>query len=345
MASVTYRKSKSRRTTRKQSNRRIKSILSLQTSIPTVALMFLTMADHAHPQIWNTFLHKHQHKFDVFCHPYLPFSKKDRIPDGAHVIQKNPRSFLNGHVIPNRVPTRWGHLVNAYYALLQTAYRQAPRAIRFVYLSDTCVPVIPPDEVYRRLLADQNATFIDSPRPHENADRYHQEKSRIDRRPVAPRLKKVGIRRVDFFKHGGWFAPCRRDAQRLLAHRDAFNALNYVSAGDEHILSILKRRKYDSDVCLQQRPITYVYWDLNRKLKWQEQKMRLWHEHDSETDPKQQAKLMKEIQLCRHAYMHPEEWKTLVTKTDVNTFQRSGCLFARKIMPGCNITLLRKAIE
>ena len=332
----------SHRSTKKRPTARTPDTRS--SSSPTVALLFLTKADHAHPDLWRAYLKGNEHRFRVFSHPYLPSSPKDPTPDGVRVLGQHRESFLHGTNVAHRARTQWGHLVNAYYALLDHAYKHAPEAVRFVFLSDTCVPVTTADEAYAALVQEPETTWMDAPRPKDEANRYDHPRSKVDRKPVAPKLRRAGIDRKHFFKHSGWFAPCRADVERLLAHRDAFQALNFVSAGDEHILSILKRASYARASRLRNRPTTYVHWDLARKHKWLTQKPRLWRAHDAETDPTKRKALWDEIQRCRHAVMHPQEWTTTVTKTNVHTFRRRGCLFARKVVAGCNVDAIRAVV-
>lgn len=311
---------------------------------PTIALLFLTKADHAHPDLWRAYLKGHDHRFRVFCHPYLPSSPKDPTPDGVRVLGQHRESFLHGTNVAHRARTQWGHLVNAYYALLDHAYKHAPEAVRFVFLSDTCVPVTTTDEAYAALVQEPETTWMDAPRPKDEADRYDHPRSKVDRKPVAPKLRRAGIDRKHFFKHSGWFAPCRADAERLLAHRDAFQALNFVSAGDEHILSILQRRRYARVSRLRKRPTTYVHWDIARKQKWLRTKRWIWRQHDTATDPEKRKMWADEIELCRHAVFHPTEWKDRITTHDLDTFRAGGCLFARKVVAGCDVDAIRAVV-
>jgi hypothetical protein len=69
-----------------------------------VALMFLTMGDHAQPDIWKAFLSGHTHQFNIYCHPYFPKANDTIRPDGASLITQT--SFLYNHVIPKRAHTR-----------------------------------------------------------------------------------------------------------------------------------------------------------------------------------------------------------------------------------------------
>ena len=77
------------------------------------------------------------------------------------------------------------------------------------------------------------------------------------------------ILKSHFFKHSGWFSPNRDAAGKLLQHKDAFQALNMTSAGDEHILSILKRDAYKSNTPLTNQQVTYVTWNESQKQEWE----------------------------------------------------------------------------
>ena len=273
-----------------------------------------------------------------------PQNRGDPRPDGAQVIYKHPHSFLNGHVIPHRARTKWGHLVNAYYTLLKTAYEAVPTAVRFVFLSNTCIPVRTAKEAYSFLTAKSDTTFMDSPRPTDDHARFYKKFSKLDHKPVEPRLRKAGVLPDQFFKHSGWFAPCRADAAKLLQCHEAFDALNNVYAGDEHILSILRRPQFAKTTHLIHHPITYVEWDKEGQQLWTATKSDLWERFERETTLKGKQAIHKQILLWNHqgrVYCHPRTWTKQLTNKDIATFRNSGCVFARKIEKTCNTRLLR----
>lgn len=309
---------------------------------PTVALLFLTMGDHHHPDLWRAFLQNNRHRYHVFCHPYLPTGSRDKTPDGAAAIA--PSSFLHGRVIKRRAHTQWGHLVNAYHALFRAAYDAVPKScVRFVLLSDQCVPLVSGDAAYRTLVREPGVTWMDAPRPTDDTDRYDGKSKRIDGKPVAPRLRRAQVDRTHFFKHSGWFAPCRTDVARLLRFPDAFRALHYVSAGDEHVLSILKRPACGSGATLKHRPVTYAEWDYDGNAAWVQQEHAMWVQHDAATDAKVRARIRKRIVAYRQEgrkYWHPRAWTEVVTPEDVAMTRGTGCLFVRKIAPSCDVTAL-----
>jgi hypothetical protein len=282
-----------------------------------VALLFLTMGDHAQPKIWNDFVARHSHQFNIYCHPYLPASNDLTTPDGMQLIAQT--SFLYDHVIRQRAYTQWGYLTNVYYELLAAAIK-IPDNKRFVFLSDTCVPIKGPDEIYAELMQRLDETFMDTPRAWQDKQRYR---------------KRLGIERKHFFKHSGWFALCQADARKLVQSKKWFSALNTIQAGDEHILSILNQY---STSTLVHRPITYVRWDTDRHDLFRSGK--LHRAHQDECDPQKIKQIGAELEKCKKANRHPVAWETRVTNTDLLEFLQSGCLFARKILPGCDVEVL-----
>jgi hypothetical protein len=112
-----------------------------------------------------------------------------------------------------------------------------------------------------------------------------------------------GIGRKHFVKHSGWFSPNRRDAQRLLRHKDACEAFNMISAGDEHILSILHRPSYKTTSTIRNHRITYVEWD---DVKMKQCKALLDKEDDAFwTDYDRHPQYMKTRKILKEANMHP----------------------------------------
>lgn len=292
---------------------------------PKVALMFLTKNKHAQPKIWDKFFKGNEDKFDVF----------------THTSQRNSKTspFLKKNIVKN-VRTEWGHLINAYHILLETAYKESKNAIRFVYLSDSCVPIMSGEDAYIQLIKSPGKTFVDMPRPDEDSKRYFK-KSNLDGKPNNIRFEKVGILQKHFFKHSGWFALCKADAKILLSNRSAFLAMNHIRGGDEHILSILKRNVKNS---LLNRPITYVDWNLKEQTKWKKDYEKLWKAFDS--SKKDEDKLRLKTKITKHIkdgrrFWHPKTFFE-VDKKDIEKFKKSGCVFARKIDSSCDVSLIMK---
>ena len=198
-----------------------------------IALLFLTIDNHNKSAIWNNFL-KNTNYFNIYCHPKYP----NKVTD----------SFLKDNIIPELAETAWGELVLAYYNLLKHAFKNEEN-YKFVYLSDSCIPIKNAEIVYKELMKD-NATYVDLDVKTTKYDIEHRFNKHIHI------YKKYGITKYNFIKHSGWFVLNRYHSQVLLSNEKIFKYFNKVLAGDENLLSILKanqmkmidRVKSDSDM-------------------------------------------------------------------------------------------------
>jgi len=255
---------------------------------------------------------------------------------------------------------RWAHLTLAYYQLLHLAFHDtANNNQRFVYVSETCVPCMRADKAYKRLTSNLEVTYVDDRQSTDNADRYdqtayrprknafpeHEAKAEMSVPSVqcASLLHKSGVLRGHFFKHSGWFSPNHRDAERLLRHKDAFEALNMVSAGDEHILSILKREEYVDTSVLEEARITLVKWDdtkiaKRRAMEVEEQRADFWPRMDrlKRMNPRKHRALMETRDELKAANSHPIQYTTHVPREVLAECETEKSVFLRKVRRQCN---------
>lgn len=103
-----------------------------------VALMFLTRADLNHTEIWKEWIDLE--KYNVYNH------------------SKNPAAdpWFRQFRIAESQPNEWGFLILAQQALLKAAV-QDPENTKFVFLSESCIPLYNADEVYEYLTADDSS--------------------------------------------------------------------------------------------------------------------------------------------------------------------------------------------
>ena len=281
-----------------------------------VALLFLTMDNHNQPKIWNKFL-KNTKYFNIYCHPKYPRNVTD--------------SFLKNNIIKNIVDTKWGHLVLAYYELLHVAYKNKDN-YKFVFLSNSCIPVKNPHEVYN-ILIKNNATYVDTRNKMTTWDIEHRFKK------YESYLKKFNINKYNYIKHSGWFVLNREHTKVLLDHKELFRYFNKIEAGDENFLTILKANQMK----LQEKIITCVHWDQSIYPKYVKEKTKLWAKYDAETDPEKKKKIKAIINKKKKQVAidksHPKSYKIL-TKADLDGFKNDGCLFARKVEKSAKIPVL-----
>jgi hypothetical protein len=254
-------------------------------------------------------------------------------------------------------------LTLAYYQLLHHAFHDTTNNNqRFVYVSETCVPCVPANTAYQQLTQDLSVTYMDAPHPNDNADRYdqtvarpqtfafpaHMRQYKMKSVQCSSLLQKSGIERNHFVKHSGWFSPNRRDAQRLLRHKDAFEALNMISAGDEHILSILKREEYVNTSVLEKARITLVKWDDAKIAKWQkmqkdEQRTDFWPRMDKlkHTHSRKHRALMNTRYELKDANSHPIQYTTHIPIEVLAECKTEKSVFLRKVRRQCNVDTVK----
>jgi hypothetical protein len=102
-----------------------------------IALLFLVVGDHWQKDLWRELLTPVMDKFTVYVHAKQPLNDP----------------LFKQFVISEKVPTTWGSHINAWRALMKEAIKN-PDNYKFVYLSDSCVPMYPLSKIYDKLVAD-----------------------------------------------------------------------------------------------------------------------------------------------------------------------------------------------
>jgi hypothetical protein len=102
-----------------------------------IALLFLFVGDHQKKGLWDELLTPVKDKFNLYVHAKQPL--------------QDP--FFKQFVIQEKVPTTWASHINAWRALMKEAYKNKEN-YKFVYLSDSCVPMYPLSKIYDKLVAD-----------------------------------------------------------------------------------------------------------------------------------------------------------------------------------------------
>lgn len=103
-----------------------------------VALLFMTRSELTQPQVWQEWVDRD--KYNVYLHSKYSI-------DDPWLAQ-----FWIGQCIPNE----WGYTLHVQQALLQAALKD-PSNYKFVFLSESCVPLRSNDEVHRILTADDQS--------------------------------------------------------------------------------------------------------------------------------------------------------------------------------------------
>jgi hypothetical protein len=202
---------------------------------PKVALLFLTIHDIHQPEIWTEYLKKTD-KFSIYAHPK---------------INKIQTPWLRAAVIPKRAKTGWGHITEAYYRLLEEALKD-PVNMKFMFLSESCIPLKPFDDFYQKVVLEDptlKKSYVKL-MPISGYDR----KERIE--------TQKGHESIQFIKHYARMCLSRVDAEKVMENslrgrkmRAFFNAMH---VGDEFFLSGISQDHFENF------EMTYDNWDDTR---------------------------------------------------------------------------------
>ena len=202
-----------------------------------IGLLFLVIDGLSQPEIWRRFLSNQDGKYAAYTHAKFP-----------HRVGPD---FLRDTLIPEYVPTHHSKffphdvLVRAQLALLRHALCDE-RIKKFVYATQTCVPICSFAEAREALLGDDRS-WVECHRPFW-PERYAQ---------LAP---DSGIPPHQFGTSSCWIALSRRHAQILLAAAPEWlPKFVGVPAAEEHFAPTVLKIAGCADQCKPHNP-TYVDW-------------------------------------------------------------------------------------
>lgn len=202
---------------------------------PRLGLLFLTRGDVNQPEIWREFTDDAGDGVRVFSHSTDPSLEQS--------------GFLSGTSIDEWWETQWGHisLVRAMMALLKAALED-PSLTHFAFVSESCIPVRPWNEMARRLRID--------PRSMLNYQTSSQMKphhlSRLSKvRELPDRCRRM---------HSQW-CVLARDAAECVTEFDFTVHFEGFLAPDEHYIgSVLALRGFDEARRLHRTESTWHNW-------------------------------------------------------------------------------------
>jgi len=270
---------------------------------PKVAFLFLTIHDHHQPDIWTEYLKKTD-KFSIYAHPK---------------INKIRTKWLKDAVIPKRVKTGWGHITEAYYRLLDEALKD-PKNMKFMFLSESCIPLKPFDDFYQKVVLDDVGlkTSYVKLMPISSYDR----KERIE--------TQKGHESVTFIKHYARMCLSRVDAEKVMENslkgRKMRAFFNDMHVGDEFFLSAIKMDNVENF------EMTYDNWDDTRvkAKKVQEELAELRKLGKSIITDERIRRKEAEMTVVRN---NPKTY-TSITGSELDVALNRESFFWRKFVPG-----------
>lgn len=201
-----------------------------------VAFLFLMVQDSRATQVWQRFFQKVDPSlYTIYC----------------HTKRKPTHPFWQQCHISRRIPTQWGtiSLVEATLLLLKAAY-QKPDNQYFVLVSDSCIPIVDFNCLYRNLFR-VGKTWLHYKRIENRISRYQQLSLSIQ--------SKISWSR--FYSQHQWMALRRSHVGLILQMSPLYlRGFHRVHAADEHyIVTLLELAGKLKTECLNQK-ITYCDW-------------------------------------------------------------------------------------
>lgn len=198
-----------------------------------IAFLFLTISSAYHEQLWRDFLYGHDDQYTIYCHA------KSDVPAS---------SLLFPYRIAETLPTSWSNTMRAQIALLKEALKD-PYNDKFIFVSESTIPLATFDAVYQRLTATPLSIFMYRPNPHIIAGSATFDTTR-DLQPIPFDQQ---------YKSYQWVVLNRKHAQLMV--------------DDTYYIAIAERYRLDNEHYpptflaghgllheVQQKSTTYVYW-------------------------------------------------------------------------------------
>lgn len=201
-----------------------------------IAFLFLTIGDINQPNVWTKYFKDNYHKVSIYTHA--------KVPD------KIVTPWLKNSVISAHVDTAWGKITNAYYHLFKEAVKD-PNNVKFVTISESCIPLKRFDLFYEMMTEDIRTSYVKFMEP-SNYDR----KSRIETQP--------GYKNYEpFIKHYARMCLSLYHVTKLL--EKPFDFFNEMHVGDEFFLTLLHLNPNVDFV--KDFEITYDKWENEEKYE------------------------------------------------------------------------------
>ena len=210
---------------------------------PKIAFLFLTIGDVHQPEVWSKYFNGFHGKYSIYSHPKFP--------------DKVQTPWLQNALIPDLVETGWGYITRAYACLMTEAMKD-PDNVKFVTISESCIPLKPFQSFYDQMKKDDERTSYVKFMRLSQYDRQ----ARIETQPNFQSIP-------SFQKHYARMCLSRYHVAKLLQspHLEFFHRMH---VGDEFFLSSLG---IEPDVdFVKPMEITYDNWEdtKSRLLKLKE---------------------------------------------------------------------------
>ena len=310
----------------KQNKDDVYLVSSLCQEATKLALLFLTIGELKQAKCWEKFVDLS--RSNVYIH-----AKK----------KENVKTFRSD-IIDKQIPTTWGSLslVKVMIELLRVSLKDTANN-KFIFLSDSCIPVQSFDNVYNKLNSESLSIFNHSIDGFIGTAKDH----------LITTLKDSNIDEKNISKVSQWCILNRKDAQAIVdtssQYLPSFNNVEKKNAPDElYFLTVLKQ--INSNYQYINQETTFTKWasstPLGQKVKkLVEEKNNIPYDKNN-IDPKNEEKYkkirnqlnnaLKELANMGWSSKHPWEYDKFTDK-DIAEIKQSKALFMRKVSKDANI--------
>ncbi len=269
-----------------------------------IAFLFLTIGDINQPAIWTKYFEKRESKYSIYINP--------KHPSAIHT------PWLKDRIIKKRVEnTGWGFITEAYHNLLEEA-TQDPNNQKFVFISESCIPLKSFDTFYNTLMSDDIRTSYVK---FMNMSRYDFS----ERIQSQDRYKSQG----KFVKHYARMCLSRYHVEKLL--KKDFTFFNTMHVGDEFFLTMIHPEPGKD--FMRDFEITYDNWeDIKTKTNQLKSEIKSIYNKYSNGQPmsKQNQDTIEEKRAMRADIAKNPKTYTSITQEDIETASKKESFFWRK---------------
>ena len=270
-----------------------------------IAYLFLLRSDINHPEIWSKY--------------FVPDSRQ-YITRYVHSKEKHniKTHWIRDALIEDIKETGWGFIIDAYFSLFREALKD-PNNIKFVLISESCVPV---KNFYEFKDYLDNTDYRNSYVHFLRVSSYDQQ-SRIENQP---NYQQFG----QFTKHYARMCLSRYHVDKLLSQsKSRINFFINMHVGDEFFLTLLNARP-NNDYILD-KTITYDNWeDVQTEVNILKNKIRELKQEINYTKNKSLENKIYELEdKMDNIRKNPKTYHEIKLK-DIDTVFRSGSFFWRK---------------
>ena len=189
-----------------------------------IALCFLTYGNLSQPNLWARFV---ESKYNIYIHNKNEFT-----------------GIFKTSCIKNRVETEWGHisLVTATLNLFKTAFKDKEN-LYFILLSDKCIPLYDPCEIYNKVMSFDNNVISSCKLNVEERFNLLQYKTFFDKN--------------EFMKQNQWMILNRNTVRFFIKHDYThIFGKNFFSSDEHYFINIILKFKGP----FKNKKITYTNW-------------------------------------------------------------------------------------